>query len=144
MSPTTDRADDSTTACPYAVPGARDDSAVPPRSIRKIAVAGKGGTGKTTISGILAREIARRGERVWAVDADSNPNLATTLGLDPRALDEMKTIPRSILAEDRDAEGRRVLKLGVPVAEVVDSYAALAPDQVKLLLMGRVDHAGAG
>ena len=47
-----------------------------------IAVAGKGGTGKTTISSLLVREFVERGETpVLAVDADPNSNLHETLGL---------------------------------------------------------------
>jgi CO dehydrogenase maturation factor len=49
----------------------------------KIAVAGKGGSGKTTLAGTLARALGRRGQAVLAIDADTNPNLAITLGLPP-------------------------------------------------------------
>ncbi|MEO7397521.1 MAG: AAA family ATPase, partial [Ilumatobacteraceae bacterium] len=41
----------------------------------KIAVVGKGGSGKTTTSAILARTLARDGHSVLALDCDSNPNL---------------------------------------------------------------------
>jgi CO dehydrogenase maturation factor len=49
----------------------------------KLAIAGKGGSGKTSISGTLCRLLARDGHRVLAIDGDSNPNLALTLGIDP-------------------------------------------------------------
>ncbi|MDQ3738641.1 MAG: AAA family ATPase, partial [Actinomycetota bacterium] len=49
----------------------------------RVAFAGKGGAGKTTIAATLARLAARRGTPVVAVDADSNPNLAAALGVDP-------------------------------------------------------------
>ncbi len=45
-----------------------------------LAVAGKGGTGKTTVAGIIVRHLAARG-RVLAVDADANMNLNDVLGL---------------------------------------------------------------
>ncbi|MGH2840115.1 MAG: AAA family ATPase, partial [Solirubrobacteraceae bacterium] len=47
----------------------------------KLAIAGKGGSGKTSISGTMARLLARSGHNVLAIDGDSNPNLALTLGI---------------------------------------------------------------
>ena len=46
----------------------------------KIAVTGKGGTGKTTLAAGLAREFSREGKKVFAIDADPDANLALTLG----------------------------------------------------------------
>ena len=110
----------------------------------RIAIAGKGGTGKTTIAGTLARLMARRGRDVWAIDADSNPNLAVTLGLPRDAHGALEPVPRSILrADPGDAEGKRKV-LGMPASEVARRFGHRAPDAVTLLLMGRVDHAGAG
>jgi CO dehydrogenase maturation factor len=48
----------------------------------KIAIAGKGGVGKTTLSGLLARHFAAQGFRVLAIDADPDANLASCLPLD--------------------------------------------------------------
>ena len=59
----------------------------------KIAVAGKGGVGKTFISGTLARLLARDGYNVIAVDADPNINTASSLGI-PQEIVE-KIIPLS-------------------------------------------------
>ncbi len=110
----------------------------------RIAVAGKGGTGKTTIAGTLARLLARRGREVWAIDADSNPNLAVTLGVPRDTHAGLTPVPRSILQNDpNDAEGKRKI-LGLPASDVVMRFGHQAPDNVRLLLMGRVDHAGAG
>jgi len=109
-----------------------------------IAIAGKGGSGKTTIAGTLARVLARSGREVWAIDADSTPNLGITLGLSREESAAVAPIPRSILHEDKDDEGKRRLTLGVSPAQVVAQYSAATPDAVRLLLMGRVDHAGAG
>ena len=47
----------------------------------KIAVSGKGGVGKTTISSLICRALEAGGREVIAVDADSNPNLAFALGV---------------------------------------------------------------
>lgn len=48
----------------------------------KIAIAGKGGVGKTTLAGLLARHFAEEGFRVLAIDADPDANLASALPLD--------------------------------------------------------------
>ncbi len=48
----------------------------------RVALAGKGGAGKTTISATLCRLVARAGSPVVAIDGDSNPNLALALGID--------------------------------------------------------------
>ena len=52
-------------------------------SARTIAVAGKGGTGKTTFSSLMIRELVKRKETpILAVDADPNSNLGESLGED--------------------------------------------------------------
>lgn len=109
-----------------------------------IAVAGKGGSGKTTVSGTLARIIARGGREVWAIDADSTPNLGTTLGLSREQAAAVMPMPRTILDESKDAEGKRVFTLALSPAAVVEQHSVHTPDAVRLLVMGRVDHAGAG
>jgi CO dehydrogenase maturation factor len=112
--------------------------------MHKIAIAGKGGTGKTTLAGTLARLMARGGREVWAIDADSNPNLAVTLGLSESQASKLLPIPRAILEESTDDEGKRKLELKMPAREVRNQFGVTAPDDVALLVMGRVDHAGAG
>ena len=48
-----------------------------------IAVAGKGGSGKTTIAGLIIRYLSRNGKGpILAVDADPNANLGESLGLE--------------------------------------------------------------
>lgn len=50
----------------------------------KIAVCGKGGSGKSTISALLAKELARRGQSVLVIDSDeSNYGLHRQLGMEP-------------------------------------------------------------
>nr|WP_320410963.1 AAA family ATPase [Candidatus Hakubella thermalkaliphila] len=46
----------------------------------KLAISGKGGTGKTTLAGVLAWVYANEGRKVLAVDADPDANLASALG----------------------------------------------------------------
>ncbi|MDP6633095.1 MAG: carbon monoxide dehydrogenase, partial [Dehalococcoidales bacterium] len=50
-----------------------------------IAVAGKGGTGKTSISSLIIRYLKKKGSvPILAVDADANANLGEGLGLEVR------------------------------------------------------------
>lgn len=75
----------------------------------RIAVVGKGGVGKTTISGALARVLAGRGLRILAVDADPDANLASALPLDddrqPVPLAQRQDLIRSASGEDNVPQG---------------------------------------
>lgn len=108
----------------------------------KIAVAGKGGSGKTTIAATLARVLARRGRKILALDADSNPNLSVSLGL-PRE-QALPTIPRDLLVERTREDGTKYTAVALPPAEIAARYGVPAPDGVTLLVMGQVGHAGVG
>lgn len=126
--------------CPYVESEADGNEA---RRARRVAVAGKGGTGKTTIAGTLARLLGRAGRRVLAIDGDTNPNLAHILGLAPDAAAGLNALPRDVLERVEDEAGSRIV-LTVSPEELIDRYGARAPDGVELLVMGKVDHAGAG
>ncbi|GAC1317400.1 MAG: hypothetical protein NVSMB2_11050 [Chloroflexota bacterium] len=98
----------------------------------KVAVSGKGGTGKTTIAATLARCLARRGHRVLAIDGDSNPNLAMSLGVDALLADRMRPMPARAMTDAGRAPA------------LIDEYAIAAPDGIRLVLAAKVDQAGAG
>jgi CO dehydrogenase maturation factor len=110
----------------------------------RVAVAGKGGSGKTTIAGTLARLLADRGRRVLAVDGDTNPNLAQTLGVAPDRAPELAALPNDLLERVDDGQGGVRSVLRVPVHEVLARYGQDIHPNIRLLVMGRVDHAGAG
>lgn len=111
----------------------------------RIAVAGKGGSGKTTTAATLARLLARRGYRVNALDDDPNPNLGTALGLTPDQVDCLRRVPREEVMEERvDAEGHRSLHLKRPFQEVLAEYGVRGPDGVGVLMMTGLLGAGRG
>ena len=110
----------------------------------KLAVAGKGGAGKTTIAGTLARVMAERGHRVVAIDDDSNPNLALTVGVDTAAAARFSGIPRDMLEERTDAAGNTRLELGVSAEEFIDRFGVAVSDRLTLLVMGQPNHGGSG
>lgn len=112
----------------------------------KIAVAGKGGSGKTTVAGTLARLIARTGRKVLAIDADPNPNLAVSLGMEPGQTATIVAVPHSLAHHSATAAGKYSVALDLAPAAIVENYAVAAPDGVRLLVIGRVEahQAGAG
>jgi CO dehydrogenase maturation factor len=110
----------------------------------KIAVTGKGGVGKTTIAGTLARLLAQNRQRVLALDGDSNPNLAHTLGIPREQIAQLPAVPMGLTEWREDADGKAYVHLRQPVAQFISDYGVPAPDGVQLLLTGEVEKASAG
>lgn len=105
----------------------------------RIAIAGKGGAGKTTISATLARLGGRSGSAVVAIDADANPNLGVALGVAPDVARAAAAIPPSLVSRRLGGAG-----LIEPLDDILDRYALPAPDGVRLLTMGAPAHAEEG
>lgn len=103
----------------------------------RIAVAGKGGAGKTTITATLARLAARAGQQVLCIDADSNPNLAVALGMD----DEQgaSILPTSLVSRRLDGPA-----LTTSLDDVLASHSRVGPDGIRLSHMGMPGHAESG
>ncbi len=110
----------------------------------KIAISGKGGAGKTTLSATLARLIARQGFPVLAIDGDPNPNLGVALGVEAPQLAELQSLPRSIIEQRKDEAGVTSAVLTQPIETITAQYGVTAADDVTLLVGVQVDHAGAG
>lgn len=110
----------------------------------KIAFAGKGGSGKTTVSGTTARVLADEGHDVIAIDGDANPNLGTTLGLPRDAFDSGSPLTRDLLQLNGDNRGGNVSTLAHPLDQIIEEHATQAPDGIRLLTMGRAQEAGSG
>ncbi|HUF38217.1 MAG TPA: AAA family ATPase [Anaerolineales bacterium] len=110
----------------------------------KISIAGKGGSGKTTTAGLLARIYARKGYPVIAIDGDSNPSLGMMLGIPHDEMPEVPILSPDLLTEVVDDEGKKERVLTDTVENIVENYGLLAADGVRLLSMKRIDHAGKG
>ena len=116
----------------------------------KIAVAGKGGVGKTFVSATLSRLLARKGYNVLAVDADPNLNLAYSLGIDYDVADNIVPLSENAdLVKEKTGvapdEGiGNMFNMNPHVNDVVDRFGIIAPDNVKLLVMGTVKGGGTG
>jgi len=110
----------------------------------RIAIAGKGGTGKTTIAGTLARVLAQGGRTVIALDADSNPNLAGILGLRAERVQEITALPRDLLERRTEPDGSTKTVFAADPEAVLQEYGIVGPDGVRLVVMGKIDHGGVG
>ena len=100
-----------------------------------IALAGKGGTGKTTLAGMLVKYLVEKGRTpVLAVDADANANLNEVLGV---------TVDATL------GDAREQMKTGTPSGMTKDIFmemklqeAVVEADGFDLIVMGRPEGAG--
>lgn len=105
----------------------------------RIALAGKGGAGKTTISATLARLLARRGHPVLVIDGDSNPNVAVALGVSPADAAAIPPLPLGLVSRRLDGAA-----LKDPVESIVERFGTTAPDGVSVVHMAMPQHADEG
>ena len=111
----------------------------------KVAISGKGGVGKTTLSAMLSGALALEGRRVIAIDADPDANFASALGVG----DETQVVP---LAEMHDMISQRTgaadepggyFQLNPKVDDIPDEYA-LKIGNIRMLALGGVAQGGGG
>jgi len=97
----------------------------------KIAVAGKGGVGKTTVSGTVARALARSGHRVLALDGDLNPMLGVSLGVGGEQTELIVAARQAVAAGEQEH--------APTIEEIVKRFGADAPDGVRMVIASRVE-----
>ena len=114
----------------------------------KLAITGKGGVGKTTLTALLAQAYADAGRQVLAVDADPSPCLAGALGFP----DELRAQLHPIAEMDALIEERTGAKPGTvggfftinPRVDDIPERFSVMHRGVKLLEMGSVELGGSG
>ena len=114
----------------------------------KIAISGKGGVGKTTLAGVLARILASRGRKVLAIDADPDSNLASAIGLPKEALPKLLPIASmTSMIEERTGAKKgsygTMFKLNPKVDDIPDDMG-VSYQGIKLLLLGCIPQGGGG
>lgn len=114
----------------------------------KIAVTGKGGTGKTTVAGVLAHCFKSDGYKVLAVDADPDANLASAIGIGAERASAIVPISKmhELIRERTGAEPGRfgqMFKINPRVSDIPDRYC-IDSDGIRLIVMGAVRKGGGG
>jgi len=114
----------------------------------KIAISGKGGVGKTTLTALLAQVYADAGRNVLAVDADPSPCLAGALGFPSEKLDQLHPISEmdDLIYERTGAKPGTTggfFTINPRVDDIPDRFSVTYRD-VRLLEMGAVDIGGSG
>ncbi len=114
----------------------------------KIAVTGKGGVGKTTLSAVLSYLFASEGKKVIAVDADPDANLASALGIPREEAGKIRPIAElGELIEERTGSKPGsmggIFKLNPKVDDLPEEFGHRV-DGVTLLVMGKTKAAASG
>jgi CO dehydrogenase maturation factor len=114
----------------------------------KLAITGKGGVGKTTLTSLLAYVYVERGYRVLAIDADPSPCLGAALGLPAEQLQALTPIAEmdSLIYERTGAQPGTVggyFKLNPRVDDIPDQFA-VSHRGIQLLELGAVKLGGSG
>ncbi|MDL1911700.1 hypothetical protein FBQ81_13585 [Chloroflexi bacterium CFX6] len=114
----------------------------------KLAITGKGGVGKTTLTALLAQSYADAGRQVLAVDADPSPCLSGALGFPPELREGLHPIAEmdALIEERTGAKPGTVggfFTLNPRVDDIPERFSVLHRG-VRLLEMGSVDLGGSG
>lgn len=102
----------------------------------KIAVIGKGGSGKTTTSSVLAREFARRGQEVIALDCDTNANLGLSLGMGVETAEGLVSVRERLDA----GEGEHA----TTADELLRRFGRRGPDGLQFAVVARIEQPDPG
>ncbi len=114
----------------------------------KIAITGKGGVGKTTLSALLSHIYSSEGKKVIAVDADPDANLASALGISKKEVEKIKPIAEmGELIEERTGAkpgtSGGIFKINPKVDDIPEGFG-FKLSNINLLVMGKSKFAASG
>jgi len=114
----------------------------------KLAVTGKGGVGKTTTASLLAQLYAAEGNKVIAIDANPDANLAIALGISAEEIQHITPIAelQDLIEERTGAKSGGMgsfFKVNPRVDDIPERFS-INKDGIKLLVMGTVKKGGSG
>ena len=102
----------------------------------KVAIVGKGGSGKTTTAAVLARTLARRGLSVTALDCDTNPNLGISIGLGEEVTERLVAVRQAV--GDGDTEHAQ------DAEELLERFGTQGPDGIRFAVVTEIQNAEPG
>ena len=113
----------------------------------KIAISGKGGVGKTTLSAFIVKWFADQGRSVLAIDADPDANLAHALGIDNGLEITPISQMRELIAERTEAVPGTYggfFKLNPKVDDLPEKLSVRQGENIRLMVMGGIKKGGTG
>ncbi|MBU0704408.1 MAG: AAA family ATPase [Chloroflexi bacterium] len=116
--------------------------------LNKIAISGKGGVGKTTLSALLAHIYAEQGRNVIAIDADPAGGLAEALGFPPEMVAQVTPISEmeDLIYERTGAKpgtSGGFFTINPRVDDIPDRFS-ISHQGIRFLRLGTVEAGGGG